>query len=256
MRLPKFIPLFIIFLFSQKETIGQQTPHYDSIKNKAKIGIYLSPKVTLHTKLITDIAHFYVAEEKRMEQDSIYKSKDTMRYKKDGDSFSKMQRVRHDTADVFDRVFFTSAIFIGLEFNKTYSGDEKIDYNDTLFMPFTKVEQVDKAAVTSIIKRDSLDYCITINNLHSIAKDSFYTIEFIVSIYPKENDRKVLIKKITIPFTDQQKKESIFFSCSVPFECLIANTVYLFNNLIIEKLYKDGYRKKRYEQYKKEGVFE
>ena len=105
-----------------------------------RIGIYVSPKANFHTKVITDIGHFYANTKAAYENEVIIAVKDTTSNKKQHVERANYQKLRYDSADAFDRLFSSAANFIAVEFNSAKSGNQKENINDTFILPLVKVE--------------------------------------------------------------------------------------------------------------------
>ncbi len=252
----KFIILLAIagLFFGNNKVQSQIIYNYDYSKYKkvVRIGIYVSPKANLHTRLITDIAHYYEEEKASFDKALAMPIKDSPQYEINNRKVLEYQKMRSDSADVFERLFTGAASFISLNFNRSTSIDQKINFDDTMFIPSVKVEAIDNERAMEIIRRDTLDYFINIQNINSTKNGFYFNVAFKVSIQPKLKRLKPFVKNLVIPFINLQKSRDPFFYCSQPFECLQANSIYLLITTVTEKLYHDGYRKNDYESYKKE----
>lgn len=221
-----------------------------------RIGIYVAPYVNLHSKLITDIAHYYAEEKKDIENGILLASRDTASNSSQRKAQAEYRKLRHDSVDLLERLFTNVAGFTSLLINGNVSTTEKIKNNDTTFIPFAKVEEHTGEEISMIIMRDSLDYFIGIQDFNSIKKGSYYDIKFTLLIQPKLKTKGLLKKKVTISYTDKQTDPNSFLHCKKPFECLIANITGDCTKIIVSKLLRDGYCKKLYEEYKEEGMLE
>ena len=221
-----------------------------------RIGIYVLPNVNLHSKLITDIAHYYAEEKKGLENGMLITSKDTSIYSSQRKAQAEFRKLRHDSVDLFERLFSNVASFTSLLINGNVLTVDTIKHNDTTFIPFAKVEEHTVQEISMIMMRDTLDYFIGIQNFNSIKNGSYYDIKFTLLIQPKLKTKGLLKKKVTISYTDKQTDPNSFLHCEKPFECLIANITGDCTKIIVSKLLRDGYCKKLYEEYKEEGMLE
>ncbi|MBC7652626.1 MAG: hypothetical protein H7101_12850 [Deinococcales bacterium] len=252
-RLKKLI-IFLSLLLLSSSGFNQSLFNYDSsnFKKVVRIGIYISPKVNLHTRVITDIAHYYEEEKVIFDKGLSMPMKDSSEASLNNKKLDEYHKMRRDSADAFDRIFTSAAGFLNVSFNRSQSSYNSINYDDTLFIPFVKVESIKPLNANNIIKRDTLDYFINVQNFNSVQKGSYYNIAFLVTINPKDKTKKVISKTLIIPYINLQTKGFSFFSCDNCFECLVANTTYLFATTVAKKLYEDGFRKNDYASYKKE----
>ncbi|MBS1627720.1 MAG: hypothetical protein JSR09_09225 [Bacteroidetes bacterium] len=233
----KLTVLFTAFILLSNLVKAQDYDHSYKYKKIVRIGFSLEPKVSLHTKLITDIAHYYETEKILIDSTNAKSLRDTLYAK--NKAFYAFFKAKHDTANVFDRLFNNVCIFLSLAFNRTLAPHE-INYDDTLFI--FKIVNTSQPEQQGVFKKDSLDYLISIENFTSVQQTSYYNILFNLSIQSKK-DKALQVIKMNVPFTDQQKEYNMFFSCDKPFECLIANVTELTVKVIAERLYKDGFRK-------------
>jgi hypothetical protein len=69
----------------------------------------------------------------------------------------------------------------------------------------------------------------------------YFELEFTISISPTDKQKKASTKSMRIPFTNQPRKDDIFFQGSTPFECLAVNTIHDFLVVVTDQLHQDGY---------------
>jgi hypothetical protein len=233
-------PIYLLIVFILLACFANSQDYYSNYKYKkvVSIGISIEPKVSLHTKLITDIAHYYETEKNWIDSGNTRNFRDTF-HAADNKLRIAYFKAKHDTTDAFNRLVNNVCVFLSLAFNRAGGGNE-INYNDTLFL-FKNVN-IFNVKEQNIFKKDSLNYLISIKNFRSIQQASYYNIQFDLFIKSAE-DKTSQVIKMNIPFTDQQKEYSMFFSCDKPFECLIANLTEQTAKAISERLQKDGFRK-------------
>ena len=232
--------LFLSFFFSK--TIAQQEFKQYEYKNKLRVGVYVSPKVCLHTKIITDIAHLYVEQEKSFENAAIQRAKDTSKNKNINKTFDEYQKKRFDSADAFDRLFTGAMQLISTGLNKSHFPNEVVNLNDTIFLPLVKVEQVDDARIGYVTQRDSLDYLVRIQNLESEESGEYYIVKYDLLIHPKLKNRKPVYKKILLSFENKiTNGNSLLYGCNRPIDCFIANSSDTLGKAILGKIFSDGY---------------
>ncbi len=241
--------LFSIFL---SKTTAQNAFNPYSFKNKLRVGVYVSPKVCLHTKIITDIAHLYVQQDREFRESDLRRLKDTTKQNNINKSLYDHQRKRYDTADAFERLFTTALQFTSFSLNKSYSPNQDVNYNDTFFLPKIKIEQVKDSKVLDIIVRDTLDYLIRIQNLRSEESGTYFIVKYDLLIKPKLKSRSTEKKTLSLIFENIIKNPDSFLSgCSNPLECLIANSSETLCKVILGKIFSDGY----YPELKKPNGF-
>lgn len=241
--LKKFI-IFFSFLLLSLSSFSQVfiNRNVSSYKKIVRVGIYVSPKANLHTRVITDIGHFYANTKTAYEREIISAEKDTTAFKSEHVERAKYQKFSYDSADAFDRLFSSAANFIAVEFNSPKSGNQNVNLEDTLILPLVKVESLENINFSNVIQRDTLDYLIYVSNFNTIEVKPYYELEFTISIAPANKQKKSSVKTLRIPFVNQPRKDDIFFQGSTPFECLAANTIHDFLVVVTDKLYKDRYR--------------
>ncbi|MDI9365586.1 MAG: hypothetical protein QM541_11595 [Flavobacterium sp.] len=242
MQLLKSLTITCAFLVSHLTVLSQNFNYNSSIfKKVVRIGIYVSPKANFHTRVITDIGHFYANTKTAYEREIITAEKDTTNNKSQHIARANYQKLRYDSADAFDRLFSSAANFISVEFNSAKSSNQNVNTDDTLILPLVKVESLENINFSNVIQRDTLDCLIYVSNFNTIEVKPYYELEFTISISPTDKQKKASIKSMRIPFINQPRKDDIFFQGSTPFECLAANTIHDFLVVVTDKLYKDGY---------------
>jgi len=213
-----------------------------SFKNKLRVGVYVSPKVCLHTKIITDIAHLYIQQDREIRESDSRRLQDTAKKDDINKPFYDYQRKRFDSADAFDRLFTSALQFTSLSLNKSYSPNQEINYNDTFYLPTIKIEEVNDSKVLDLIVRDTLDYLVRIQNLRSEESGIYFIVKYDLLIKPKLKSRSTVKTTLSLMFEDITKNpNSLLRGCRNPLECLIANSSETLCKVILGKIFSDGY---------------
>ena len=181
-----------IYLINSPKSYCQVTKFI--FENKINIGIYVEPKINLHTKLITDIAHFYVKEDIGINLKLTNARKGTSVFKDNIIANAIHRKNQHDTTDAFVRLFNTVAIFTILPINKALDSINQTLIKDTVFSPFVKMETVKNKE--GVFKRDSLDYLITVTNFSSMLVEDYFNISFKMEITSKKNKKNSVKRSI------------------------------------------------------------